>query len=158
LAACGREWHEAEVPRPPTCKNDESQKVLPPPASWCHSLPEWLSSPSRIENNRRFLQEYRVSEPKATQNPTHSQLRRRPQGAALARSMRRGQVKGRQAHSPHRHPNSNHATAYRGSEPSVRVSTRKRVQASRSATGLEIFREVPFLGLGRTNSCRSPCR
>lgn len=31
-----------------TSRNGERQKVLPPPASDCHSVPEWLSSPSRI--------------------------------------------------------------------------------------------------------------
>ena len=47
LAGGGIEWHEAEVPKPPTSRNAERQKVLPPPASDCHSRHEWLSSPSR---------------------------------------------------------------------------------------------------------------
>jgi hypothetical protein len=47
LAGGGREWHGAKVPNLTTSKNTERQNALPPPASDCHSLPKWLSSPSR---------------------------------------------------------------------------------------------------------------
>ena len=34
------------------------QKVLPPPVSGCHSVPEWLSSPSRTVPNAGFARQY----------------------------------------------------------------------------------------------------
>ena len=47
LAGGGREWQVEKPPNPATSRNAERQKVLPPPASDCHSLPKWRSSPSR---------------------------------------------------------------------------------------------------------------
>jgi hypothetical protein len=47
VAGGGRRWQIEKRPNPTTSRNAERQKVLPPPASDCHSLPEWLSSPSR---------------------------------------------------------------------------------------------------------------
>ena len=48
LAGGGRGWQIKKRPNPTTSKNAERQKVLPPPASDCHSLPRGQSSPSRI--------------------------------------------------------------------------------------------------------------
>jgi hypothetical protein len=42
------------------------------------------SSPSRLENSRHFSRENVESFAQATQNPTHAELRRRPQKIALA--------------------------------------------------------------------------
>ena len=51
LAGGGRARQIKKPPNPTTSRNAERQKVLPPPASDCHSLPEWLSSPSRIRTS-----------------------------------------------------------------------------------------------------------
>ena len=48
LAEGGTERQVEKRPNLTTSKNTERQKVLPPSASDCHSVPEWLSSPSRI--------------------------------------------------------------------------------------------------------------
>ncbi len=83
--AAGREWHGAKVPKSTTSKNTERQKALQPPASSCHSLPKWLSSPSRIENMCIFPRGNRRSSARATQHPTHRERRREPQEAAAGR-------------------------------------------------------------------------
>jgi len=41
---CG-DWQVDKLPNSTTSRNAERQKVLPPPASSCHSLPKWRSSP-----------------------------------------------------------------------------------------------------------------
>jgi predicted RNase H-like HicB family nuclease len=81
LAERGTERQVEKRPNLTTSKNAERQKVLPPFASHCYSLPKWLRSPSGIENNRRFLRGQGLSLERATQNPTHPGLRRRPQRA-----------------------------------------------------------------------------
>ena len=52
LAEGGTERQVEKRPNLTTSKNTERQKVLPPSASDCHSLPKWLSSPSRIRTGR----------------------------------------------------------------------------------------------------------
>lgn len=83
LAEGGMERQVEKRPNLTTFKNAETQKVLPPPASDRHSVPEWLSSPSRIENNRGCPRENGRSLAGVTQNPTHGELRVRPQEVAL---------------------------------------------------------------------------
>ena len=53
LAGGGREWQIEKRPTPTTYRNAERQEVLPPPASDCHSLPEWRSSPTRIRTKSK---------------------------------------------------------------------------------------------------------
>ena len=60
LKATIQAWQIRKRPNPTTSRNAERQKVLPPPASDCHSLPRWLSSPSRMVPNRYFVARYRV--------------------------------------------------------------------------------------------------
>ena len=48
------ERHGWERPKSTTCENAERQKVLPPPASSCHSLPKWRSSPSRTRTSSHW--------------------------------------------------------------------------------------------------------
>jgi len=85
LAGGGIEWHEAEVPKPPTSRNAERQKVLPPPASDCHSLPKWRSSPSRVRHNPRIPRGKEGGGKKATQKTTHSEGSGSPQEVAGSR-------------------------------------------------------------------------
>ena len=68
--------------RPTTSRNAERQKVLPPSASDCHSLPSWRSSPSRIRHNRRIRREKVGVGKKATQKTTHCPIRMIPQEVA----------------------------------------------------------------------------
>ena len=69
-----------------TSRNAERQKVLPPPASDCHSRHEWLSSPSRIGNNRPILREKLGVGKKATQKTTHLEGHGSPQEIAGSRA------------------------------------------------------------------------
>jgi hypothetical protein len=88
VAGSGREWQIRKRPNPTTSRNAERQKVLPPPASDCHSRHEWLSSPSRIRNNRVFLRESWEWRWQATQIPTHAKIRGWSQEVAGSRSLR----------------------------------------------------------------------
>jgi len=65
-----------------TPKNADRQKVLPPSASLCHSVPKGQSSPSRIRHNRRILPENTGVGRKVTQKATHSGGSGSPQDAA----------------------------------------------------------------------------
>ena len=60
LAGGGRAWQIGKRPSPTTYRNAERQEVLPPPASDCHSLREWLSSPTRMVPTCCFAAEYHV--------------------------------------------------------------------------------------------------
>ena len=61
LAEGGTERQVEKRPNLTASKNTERQKVLPPSASDCHSVPEWLSSPSRMVPIRCFHGKYYVS-------------------------------------------------------------------------------------------------
>jgi hypothetical protein len=69
-----------------TSRNAERQKVVPPPAPWCHSVPEWRSSPSRIRHNRRILRENTKVGRKVAQKAAHSEGAGSPQEAAGCRT------------------------------------------------------------------------
>jgi hypothetical protein len=72
LAEGDTERQVEKRPNLTTSRNAEGQKVLPPPASDCHSVPEWLSSPSRIGNNRHIPREKAGVGMKATQQTNDS--------------------------------------------------------------------------------------
>jgi len=82
LAGGGSERQIGKRPNLTTSKNAERQKVLPPSASECHSLPKWRSSPSRITHNCVFPPEKGACRVKATWNPTQRELRTEPQEGA----------------------------------------------------------------------------
>jgi hypothetical protein len=106
------------VPNPTTSENAERQKVLPPPASDCHSVPEWRSSPSRIRHNQRFRRDNTGNGKNATQKATHFPIRRRTHDVAWG--VRAVFGKGPRQANPHtRRPLSNQATAGRASETAV---------------------------------------
>ena len=69
-----------------TCNNAERQKVLPPPASDCHAVRTWRSSPSGTRHNRRILRENMGVGEKATQKTAHSAGLGRPHEVAGSRT------------------------------------------------------------------------
>ena len=83
LAGGGMERQVEKRPNLTTSKNTERQTVLPPSASDCHSVPKWLSSPSRVGHNPRNLRGIQGFCKRVTQNVTHSPIRTTTHEAAV---------------------------------------------------------------------------